>query len=179
MSRISKLIADGKEDKAAEILYDTLYNVLKVGNDITRSEFATVAPKLVEKLQNPTPATAGKTDAPGDDIEVKKVGVLKVTLKGEGLQTKVVNQKYTVGTEYKYTVPTVKGYKADKTELTGTMDENGKEEAVTYTVEVAASTGTKTSGNTKTSTGTESSTGNTNVGTGSTSSDTSAAANKK
>lgn len=137
MSKISELIAAEKLDDAAEVLYDTLYNVLKVGNDITREDFAKVAPKLVEKLQSPA-KTSEKTDAPGDDAEVVKYGVLKVTLKGKGLQTKTVNQKYVVDSTYKYTVPTVKGYTADKTELTGTMTEKGVEETVTYTVTKAA-----------------------------------------
>lgn len=141
MVNIKKLIADGNVNDAVEILYNglrTLFNNHIPGVNLTRDEFAAVTPTLLNKLQDPGSITKEPTDAPGDDIEiVPSKGRLTIHFVGpegdEDFRAPYdVSKAYNVGATYTYLVPTVAGYTADQTEVTGIMTADGVEETVTY-----------------------------------------------
>lgn len=140
MAKINDLIAEGKKEEAAAIVYDALLAILNSGDirvSLNRKEWDTIAPELVKKMQNPA-VTPTPTPEPGDDIEIKdKTAVLTIKLTGpEGFEAKDMVKNILVGVDYKVAVPEFAGYTADKEFVTGTMTEDGAEATVTYTAEV-------------------------------------------
>ena len=141
MTNIKDLIAEEKFDEAGEILFEglrSLFNTYVRGVDLSKDEFALVAPYFLQKLENPLGEEPEATDAPGDDIEVvPSKGVLTITFAGPeddpdfrvpGTVTKVCN----VGDNYSYLCPTFDGYVADTLKVTGTMTADGAQVTVTY-----------------------------------------------
>ena len=143
MVNIKDLIAEEKYDEAAGILFEGfrgLFNTYVRGVNLSKDEFALVAPYFLQKLENPAGEEPEPTDAPGDDIDiVPSKGILTITFEGPeddpdfrvpATVTKVCN----VGDSYSYLCPTFEGYVADTLKVTGEMTAEGAQVTVTYSV---------------------------------------------
>lgn len=146
MAKVNDLIAKGKLEDAAVIIFDSLLgaiNQCSLGMKLSREEWVKVAPKLVEKMQNPgaTP-TPTPTPEPGDDVVIiDKTAVLTIKLVGpEGDEDfnapAEMKKNILVGAKYNVIPPTVVGYSPERKVVTGTMTEDGAEETVNYTKDV-------------------------------------------
>ena len=142
MATVNELIAGGKVKEAAKVLSAGLlyiFNNYVPNVQLTKEEWATVAPELVKELQTPssdTPSTP--TEGPGDDVVVTptKADLVIEFKAAEGSTIEVpptYTRTYTVGKKYSYNVPTVEGATPDKTTITGTMVAAGVKVTVTYT----------------------------------------------
>ena len=142
MATVNELIAGGKVKEAAKVLSAGLlyiFNNYVPNVQITKEEWATVAPELVKELQTPSSDTPGTpTQDPGDDVIVTptKADLVVEFKAAEGSTIEVpetYTRTYTVGKKYNYNVPTIAGATADKTTISGTMTAKGVKETVTYT----------------------------------------------
>ena len=150
MATINELIAEGKLVDAACIVYDALLGIINVGSPkmgLSREEWDKVAPKLVEKMQDPTSGGTTPTPEPGDDVEILKdkarLTVEFVVPEGYKAPKKIEKDIY-VTLQYKVTAPEIEGLVPDKEVITGTMTKDGAEETVTYTEAEPVEKGTLT-----------------------------------
>ena len=142
MGKVNDLIADGKKEAAAAIVYDALLGIINAGSpqmSLSRKEWDIVAPELVKKMQNPSAGGSSEpTPEPGDDIEIKdETAVLTIKLVGpEGFKAKDMTKNILVGVAYKVATPEFEGYTADKEFVEGTMTAEATTVTVTYTANV-------------------------------------------
>ena len=141
MATINELIAEGKLVDAACIVYDALLGIINIGSPkmgLSREEWDKVAPKLVEKMQDPTSGGTTPTPEPGDDVEILKdkarLTVSFVVPEGYKAPKKIEKDIY-VTLQYKVNAPVVEGCTPDKESITGTMTKDGTEETITYTAD--------------------------------------------
>lgn len=147
MRNINELVATGNTDKAVDMVYDALLCIINQGSprmNITRDTWDVLAPKLVEKMQNPEVTEAEPTEAPGDDVTIlenAKTGILKIKYEGpfEMKVPKSVEKKIFVGSTYSVKSPVVEGFETETEVVTGKMTEEGVEVTVTYTAVVIPS----------------------------------------
>ena len=150
MVNIKDLIAEEKYEEAGALLVEALrgvFNTYVRGINLSKDEFALVAPYFLQKLENPMGEEPEPTDAPGDDIEiVPSKGVLTITFEGPeddpdfrvpATVTKVCN----VGDAYSYLCPTFDGYVADTPKVTGEMTADGAQVTVTYSAKESGEEG--------------------------------------
>lgn len=135
MPNINQLIAEGKLNDAASILYDSFYTILTSGSprvNISRAEFDKVAPELVKKLQNPD-----KPDVEVPIIDKNVTATLSVKFVGpDGIYVpKDIKKKIIVGLNYKYTAPLIEGLVAVPESVEGTMIPEGIETTIVYGVD--------------------------------------------
>ena len=142
MATVNELIAGGEVKEAAKVLSAGLlyiFNNYVPNVQLTKEEWATVAPELVKELQTPSSDTpAEPTDDPGDDVVVTPTKADLVVKFAAAAGTTVelpatYTRTYTVGKKYSYNVPTIEGATPNKTSLSGTMTAAGVTETITYT----------------------------------------------
>lgn len=143
MAKVNDLIAAGKLEDAADIVFDILLGALNqsaMKMKLSREEWAKVSPKLVAKMQNPESANPHEpTEDPGDDIDIlDKTAQLVIKLVGpEGDEDfnapAELVKNILVGATYNVVPPTVVGYSPERKVITGKMIEEGIEEIVSYT----------------------------------------------
>lgn len=142
MKTINQLILEDKLEEAASMLVDNLlyiFNTLGPKVQLTKAEFAKVAPKFVEALQNADqePEPSEETPEPGDDIKVEpSKGELVVTFTCEDDEVALpptYTRTYLIGKPYKYTPPAIEGYTVSPENISGSMSAEGVQQEFTYT----------------------------------------------
>lgn len=137
MVNVNELIAEGKLDDAASVLYDAFMCMINAQTNkinLTRSEWDKVAPKLIEKMQNPETVKV-PTDEPGDDIDIlsEKANLVVSFVVPEGFKAPdKITKKIYIGTKYNVPVPVIAGLETTDV-IEGTMTEEGADVTVTYT----------------------------------------------
>lgn len=135
---INELIAEKKYEAAAEMLYNGLlymFNTVVPNVGLTKEEFELVAPKLVEKLQDPTKKPVEPTPEPGDDVViVKPTATLEISFNGpKNIELPpTIKKEIRIGGDYEYYPMTLDGYKPQPEKVSGKMVKDGVKVTVTY-----------------------------------------------
>ena len=139
MAKINDLIAEGKLEQAANILYDAVLGIVNIGTpkmSLSREEWANITPSLITKMEDPTKGGSSPSPEPGDDIEILK-DKARLTVNfvvPEGFKApETMKKDIYVSLQYKVNAPEIKGCTPDKAFVTGTMTKDGATETFTYT----------------------------------------------